>query len=113
MSLSRCFIRRNAQNSLAGRNANSRAWRTVVQAQSAVHYLARSYEIGPSFANRRLCHRTCAASELRNKSKTKRKCSHRSRPLAGQRWPRKSAQDAKWSFCLTAGTLCAANQERP
>ena len=30
-----------------------------------------------------------------------------------QRWPRKSAQDAKWSFCLTAGTLCAANQERP
>ena len=30
-----------------------------------------------------------------------------------KRWPRKSAQDAKWSFCLTAGTLCAANQERP
>ena len=28
-------------------------------------------------------------------------------------WPRKSAQDAKWSFCLTAGTLCPANQERP
>ena len=26
-----------------------------------------------------------------------------------KRWPRKSAQDAKWSFCLTAGTLCAAN----
>ena len=26
---------------------------------------------------------------------------------------RKSAQDAKWSFCLTAGTLCPANQERP
>jgi hypothetical protein len=25
---------------------------------------------------------------------------------------RKSAQDAKWSFCLTAGTLCPANQER-
>src|SRR6266478_416578 len=25
---------------------------------------------------------------------------------------RKSAQDDKWSFCLTAGTLCAANQER-
>jgi len=25
---------------------------------------------------------------------------------------RKSARDDKWSFCLTAGTLCAANQER-
>jgi hypothetical protein len=30
-----------------------------------------------------------------------------------QSWPRKSGQDAKWSFCLTAGTLCPANQERP
>ena len=28
-------------------------------------------------------------------------------------WPRKSAQGDKWSFCLTAGTLCPANQERP
>src|SRR3954468_19417058 len=26
---------------------------------------------------------------------------------------RKFAQDDKWSFCLTAGTLCPANQERP
>ena len=26
---------------------------------------------------------------------------------------RKSAQDDKWSFCLTAGTLLPANQERP
>jgi hypothetical protein len=25
---------------------------------------------------------------------------------------RKSAQDDKWSFCLTAGTLCLANQEK-
>ena len=25
---------------------------------------------------------------------------------------RKSAQDDKWSFCLRAGTLCPANQER-
>ena len=25
---------------------------------------------------------------------------------------RKSAQGDKWSFCLTAGTLCPANQER-
>jgi hypothetical protein len=24
----------------------------------------------------------------------------------------KSAQDDKWSFCLTAGTLCPTNQER-
>jgi hypothetical protein len=30
----------------------------------------------------------------------------------GQRWSRKSGQDDKWSFCLTAGTLCPANQER-
>jgi hypothetical protein len=28
-------------------------------------------------------------------------------------WPRKTAQDDKWSFCLTAGTLWPANQERP
>ena len=27
--------------------------------------------------------------------------------------PRESEQDDKWSFCLTAGTLCPANQERP
>ncbi len=26
---------------------------------------------------------------------------------------RKSAQGDKWNFCLTAGTLCRANQERP
>ena len=26
---------------------------------------------------------------------------------------RKSAQGDKWSFCLMAGTLCPANQERP
>jgi hypothetical protein len=26
---------------------------------------------------------------------------------------RKSAQGAKWNFCLTAGTLLPANQERP
>jgi FAD binding domain len=30
-----------------------------------------------------------------------------------QRWSRKSAQADKWNFCLTAGTLCPANQERP
>jgi hypothetical protein len=27
-------------------------------------------------------------------------------------WSRKSVQDDKWSFCLTAGTLWPANQER-
>ena len=26
--------------------------------------------------------------------------------------PQESEQDNKWSFCLTAGTLCPANQER-
>ena len=31
----------------------------------------------------------------------------------GQSWFRKSAQGDKWSFCLMAGTLCPANQERP
>jgi hypothetical protein len=30
-----------------------------------------------------------------------------------QGWSRKSEQGDKWSFCLTAGTLCPANQERP
>ena len=29
-----------------------------------------------------------------------------------QSWPRKSGRDDKWSFCLTAGTLCPVNQER-
>src|SRR5438874_12773413 len=29
-----------------------------------------------------------------------------------QSWPRKSEQDDKWSFCLTAGRLWPANQER-
>ena len=28
-------------------------------------------------------------------------------------WSRKSEQSDKWSFCLTAGTLCPTNQERP
>jgi hypothetical protein len=30
----------------------------------------------------------------------------------GQSRSRKSAQDDKWSFCLTTGTLCPTNQER-
>jgi hypothetical protein len=30
-----------------------------------------------------------------------------------QSWSRKSEQGDKWSFCLTAGTLCPANQEKP
>ena len=29
----------------------------------------------------------------------------------GESRPQESAQDDKWSFCLTAGTLCPANQE--
>jgi hypothetical protein len=35
------------------------------------------------------------------------------RALARQSRSRKSAQGDKWSFCLTAGTLWPANQERP
>jgi hypothetical protein len=31
----------------------------------------------------------------------------------GQSWLRKFEQGGKWSFCLTAGTLWPANQERP
>jgi hypothetical protein len=31
----------------------------------------------------------------------------------GQSRLRKSAQGDRWSFCLTAGTLCRANQETP
>ena len=30
----------------------------------------------------------------------------------GQSRPQESEQDDKWSFCLTAGTLCPANQEK-
>jgi hypothetical protein len=33
--------------------------------------------------------------------------------LDDQSWSEKSAQGDKWSFCLTAGTLCLPNQERP
>ena len=33
--------------------------------------------------------------------------------FCGKSWPRKSAQDDRWSFCLTVGTLCPANPERP
>jgi hypothetical protein len=32
--------------------------------------------------------------------------------MANQSRPQESEQDDKWSFCLTAGTLCPANQER-
>jgi len=32
------------------------------------------------------------------------------RQYGGQSRSRKSAQDDKWSFCLMAGTLCAANR---
>ena len=33
-------------------------------------------------------------------------------PAPVQSRPRESEQGDKWSFCLTAGTLCPANQER-
>jgi hypothetical protein len=33
--------------------------------------------------------------------------------LSTESWSRKSEQSDKWSFCLTAGTLCPTNQERP
>jgi len=39
------------------------------------------------------------------------KSSSNSRSLK-QSWPQESEQDDKWSFCLTAGMLCPANQER-
>jgi chromosome partitioning protein len=35
------------------------------------------------------------------------------KPFVGQSRPRKSAHGDRWSFCLTAGTLWPANQERP
>ena len=34
------------------------------------------------------------------------------RSQAPESRPRKSAQDDEWSFCLTAGTVVPANQER-
>jgi hypothetical protein len=36
----------------------------------------------------------------------------RSGKEGGESRPQESAQDDKWSFCLTAGTLCPANQEK-
>jgi len=39
------------------------------------------------------------------------KWNQRCRKLAQSR-PQESEQDDKWSFCLTAGTLCPANQEK-
>jgi hypothetical protein len=33
--------------------------------------------------------------------------------LKRQKWLRNFAQGDKWNFCLTAGTLVPANQERP
>ncbi len=36
-----------------------------------------------------------------------------SQTIRRQSRSRKSAQDDRWSFCLTAGTLWPANQERP
>ena len=55
--------------------------------------------------------------EVANKGKTsaenlKVKCTACGAPRAQSR-SRKSAQGDKWSFCLTAGTLWPANQERP
>ena len=47
-------------------------------------------------------------------SKTGAKTVHLGQPAIDvQSRSRKSAQDDKWSFCLTAGTLWPANQERP
>ena len=37
---------------------------------------------------------------------------HQQRIERDQSRSRKSAQDDKWSFCLTAGRLCPTNQER-
>ena len=41
-------------------------------------------------------------------------CTYRGRSATSreQSRPQESEQDDKWSFCLTAGTLCPANQER-
>jgi hypothetical protein len=33
--------------------------------------------------------------------------------IVDQKWLRNFAQGDKWNFCLTAGTLVLANQERP
>jgi len=33
--------------------------------------------------------------------------------LGVEKWLRNFAQGDKWNFCLTAGTLVPANQERP
>jgi hypothetical protein len=43
---------------------------------------------------------------------TNHRCGLELMPFDGESRPQESEQDDKWSFCLTAGTLCPANQER-
>ena len=67
--------------------------------QSIFEYLEPSDESRTAYSYRihALLMRTCVEVEANFK----------------ESWSRKSEQGDKWSFCLTAGTLCPANQERP
>jgi hypothetical protein len=51
-----------------------------------------------------------AACKNENKNKTPSNPTHSGSYIESRL--QKSAQDDKWSFCLTAGTLCPTNQER-
>ena len=64
---------------------------------------------GDAFFNRALRHTT----DLRSAFATARKLISSRERHDGlvQSRPRKSGQDDRWSFCLTAGTLCPSNQE--
>jgi hypothetical protein len=75
-------------------------------------------------ASQRLSAAVIARRLKRSLDSTKKKASNLGMPLGvavrwtdgelrRQSWSRKSEQGDKWSFCLTAGTLCPANQEKP
>jgi hypothetical protein len=73
---------------------------------------ARSYS---QRANREQADRIKAQGEIRQKTEelSQLRQTHSKMLAAVESRSRKSAQGDKWSFCLMAGTLCSANQERP
>ena len=65
--------------------------------------------------NHRQAHRrTCQGRRAQSRSLVRRRIEGITRAFVRrlESWPQGSEQDDKWSFCLTAGTLCPANQER-
>ena len=90
--------------------ARKQAKRRAAGQQPREDWLA-AHQVKPWIAAN--CSKATYYRQLRKKDETGKTAIKIEDQNESQRWPRKSAQDAKWSFCLTAGTLCAANQERP